>query len=293
MKVVFFCGGEGMRMRELSTTVPKPMVPLGYRPILWHLMRYYAHYGHKDFILCLGYRGDVIKHYFMDYKEWLSNDFVYAEGGARIDMLKRDIHDWRITFAETGRQSSVGERLMAVRERLEGEDVFLANYADVLTDLPLSLLTHHAVQRGNIATFLAVRPSQTFHVVSIDDDDHVQDVQIARESGLWVNGGFFVLRKEIFDYMKQGEDLVNEPFQRLIARRELSAYRYDGFWVGMDTFKERQQLESQFNQGRAPWAVWEQGAPATPLEVGDEGTTDDGSATDEDVATLVLGRRSG
>jgi glucose-1-phosphate cytidylyltransferase len=292
MKVVLFCGGEGMRMRELSTTVPKPMVPLGYRPVLWHLMRYYAHYGHRDFILCLGYQGDVVRRYFMDYKEWLSNDFVYSEGGARIELLKRDIDGWRITFAETGRRSNVGERLIAVRRHLEGEELFLANYADVLTDLPLPDLIEHAVRRRKIATFLAVRPSQTFHVVSIGKDHRVQDIQLARAAGFWINGGFFVLRQSIFDVMQSGEDLVNEPFQRLIARRELMAYRYDGYWVGMDTFKERQQLEDLFTQGRAPWAVWERdgacpatGAPTNgPVSDGDDETT---------VAQLVLGSESG
>ena len=137
MKVVLFCGGQGMRMREFSETIPKPMVPIGYRPIMWHLMRYYAHFGHKDFILCLGYRGDSIKEYFLNYKEWLSNDFVLSGGGADVQLLSSDIDDWRITFVDTGTHSNIGERLRAVRPHLEGEEIFLANYSDGLTDAPL------------------------------------------------------------------------------------------------------------------------------------------------------------
>ena len=132
MKVVLFCGGLGMRMREYSEAVPKPLVPIGYRPILWHLMKYYAHYGHKDFILCLGYRADAVKNYFLEYNECITNDFVLSEGGKKIEMLNRDIHDWNITFVDTGLMSNIGQRLKAVEEHLHGEEMFLANYSDGL-----------------------------------------------------------------------------------------------------------------------------------------------------------------
>lgn len=257
MKVVLFCGGFGMRMREFSETVPKPMVPIGYRPVLWHLMRYYAHYGHKEFILCLGYKGDVIKDYFLDYKEWLSNDFVLSEGGQRIDLLNRDIEDWRITFVDTGMHANIGERLMAVREHLDGEERFLANYADGLTDCPLPAIIDHAP--GQIATMLCVRPRHTFHVVQFGADASVASIDDSRQAGLWINGGFFVLSTEIFDYMKPGEELVFEPFSRLIAANHLTAYRHDGFWAGMDTFKDREELDELYASGRARWAVWDKG----------------------------------
>jgi len=138
MKVVIFCGGLGMRLREYSESIPKPMVPVGYRPILWHLMRYYAHYGHKEFILCLGYKADSIKKYFLDYDETVSNDFVMSNGGRTVDLLASDIQDWQITFVDTGINSSIGERLKAVERHVAGEEEFLANYSDGLTDLALS-----------------------------------------------------------------------------------------------------------------------------------------------------------
>lgn len=260
MKVVLFCGGLGMRMREYSEHVPKPMVPVGNRPILWHLMRYYAHYGHKDFILCLGYRGEAIKSYFVDYKEWLSNDFVMSGDGDRIEMLARDIHDWRITFVETGLSANIGERLLAVRPHLAGEKIFLANYADGLTDAPLDVMLERFQQQGKTAALLATRPRQTFHTLELDADDAVASVQEADRAGLWINGGFFVLRSQIFDVLQPGNELVSEPFQRLIARGDLMAYRHEGFWVGMDTFKERQLLDDLWSRGAAPWAVWQRRA---------------------------------
>lgn len=137
MKVVIFCGGLGMRLREFSPNIPKPMVPVGYRPILWHVMRYYAHFGHRDFILCLGYRGDTIKKYFLEYDETVSNDFVISQGGKKIDLLARDIHDWKITLVDTGLNANVGMRLKAVQPFVEGEEMFLANYSDGVSDLPL------------------------------------------------------------------------------------------------------------------------------------------------------------
>src|SRR6266545_4816942 len=137
MKVVLFCGGAGMRLRGYSDDVPKPMVQIGTRPILWHLMRYYAHFGHKDFILCLGYKGEMIREFFLNYQEALSNDFVLSEGGKRIELLTSDIHDWRITFVDTGMHSNIGTRLARVKHLVEKEEMFLANYADGLSDLPL------------------------------------------------------------------------------------------------------------------------------------------------------------
>ena len=150
MKVVLFCGGRGLRLREHSEAIPKPMVPIGYRPILWHVMRYYAHFGHRDFILCLGYRGDAIKDYFLHYNEAVSNDFVLSDGGRQIELLSSDIADWRITFADTGLDTTIGERLRRVRHHLEGEEIFLANYGDTLTDAPLDRLVEEfrAARRG-------------------------------------------------------------------------------------------------------------------------------------------------
>jgi len=256
MKVVLFCGGLGMRIRDYSDAIPKPMVPVGYRPILWHLMRYYAHFGHKDFILCLGYRADTIKQYFLKYDETISNDFVLTEGGKRVDLLASDIQDWKITFVDTGLSSNIGQRLKAVQRFLEGEEVFLANYSDGLSDLPLPAMIDHFRSRDAIACFLGVAPTSSFHLVQTEDGGRVRSIRHIRDIGMRVNGGFFVLRRAIFDYIREGEELVQEPFQRLAAEGKLLAYPYDGFWACMDTFKEKQILDDMYSRGQPPWEVW-------------------------------------
>ncbi len=256
MKVVLFCGGFGMRLRDFSEQIPKPMVIIGYRPLLWHVMKYYAHYGHKDFILALGYKADAIKNYFLRYDECTSNDFVLHEGGKRVQLLDSDIQDWRITFVDTGVASPIGQRLRLVKEHLNGEELFLANYTDTLTDIPLPRLVDSLTASGRIASFLAVRPNSSFHLVSFREDGAVESVEHIRHSGIRINGGYFVFRKEIFDYIRDGEDLVNEPFQRLIEHGQLMAYPYDGFWTTMDTFKDKQQLDELYTRSPAPWELW-------------------------------------
>src|SRR5436190_9129212 len=165
MKVVLFCGGLGMRLRDYSDTIPKPLVDVGSRPILWHLMKYYAHFGHKDFILCLGHGATAIKNYFLKYDERIFNDFVLTDGGRKIDLLGEDIHDWKITFVDTGLNSNIGERLRRVRHYLEYEEAFLANYADGLSDLDLAPYVESCLKRGKIASFLSIPAPHTFHIV--------------------------------------------------------------------------------------------------------------------------------
>ncbi len=253
MKVVLFCGGQGMRLRGSYQDIPKPMVPIGYRPILWHLMKYYAHHGHKDFILCLGYRADVIKQFFLEYEEAVSNDFVLTAGGKERTLLGSDIDDWTITFVDTGLHTEIGERLRRVRKHLDSEAMFLANYADGLSDLDLNACIDEFASRQQVACLLAVRPPQSYHVASIGDDSNVEDIGPISRSNLWLNGGYFIFRKEIFDYIEPGEDLVYQPFQRLLAQRQLYAHRFDGFWSPMDTFKEKQYLDGLYESGHAPW----------------------------------------
>lgn len=257
MKVVLFCGGLGLRIRDSEDT-PKPMVHIGYRPILWHVMKYYAHFGHKDFILCLGYRGDVIKNYFLNYNECASNDFVLSGGGKKLELLNSDIHDWRITFADTGVNSNIGQRLKAAQKYLEGEEEFLANYSDGLTDMPLPQQMEHFHEHGKIASFLCVRPNLSYHSVSIEQGNGslVWDIHAINNGSIRINGGFFIFKKEIFDYIHDKEELVIEPFHRLVEKKQLIGYPYDGFWASMDTFKDRQQLESLCTKGAAPWEVW-------------------------------------
>ena len=258
MRVVLFCGGQGLRMREHSESIPKPMVSVGYRPILWHVMRYYAHFGHSDFILCLGYRGDAIKEYFLRYSETISNDFVLSEGGKRIDLLGSDTEDWRISFIDTGLNTAVGQRLKAVSGYLRDDDIFLANYGDVVTDAPLPTIIEEFRKTDYLAAFLCVRPTPyTFHLVSLDDRRGVTGVQEVSSADLWINGGYFVFRKEVLDEIGPDEDLVPDVMPRLIAANQVMGYRYDGFWAPMDTVRDWQTLESYVSSGRMPWAVWQ------------------------------------
>ena len=235
MKVVLFCGGLGTRLRELTGEIPKPMVKIGYRPILWHLMKYYAHFGHKDFILCLGYKADVIKQFFLEYEEWISNDFTLSRGGKDLRLERSDIEDWNITFVDTGLHANIGQRLMAVRKYVEDDEIFLANYSDGLTDLDLDKMVRTFRESRHVASFLAVQPSQSFHLVTMAGDGLVSSIRSVKDSDLLINGGFFVLRREIFDYMRPGDELVLAPFERLIAERKLLGYRCERFWC-MDTF---------------------------------------------------------
>jgi glucose-1-phosphate cytidylyltransferase len=276
MKVVLFCGGQGLRMRGGSDDLPKPMITLGTRPILWHLMKYYAHWGYNDFILCLGYKGTTIKNFFATYQEWISNDFVLSNGGRTLELLQRDTDDWRITLIDTGQDATIGERLLAVRPLLENETVFLANYSDGLADLPMPAVVNQLEQTDAVGSFVAVRPNISLHFVNWDSSGFVTDVVDAEKTGAWINGGFFAFRPEIFNYLKPGEDLVIEAFSRLIKSRRLLCVPYGGFWRCCDTFKDYQTLENLQARGPAPWEVWRRFEPrqgpafapvALPLEV--------------------------
>ncbi|MEL6255622.1 MAG: sugar phosphate nucleotidyltransferase [Bacteroidota bacterium] len=259
MKVVLFCGGLGTRLRDYSETIPKPMVRVGYRPILWNVMKYYAHFGHKDFILALGYRGDYIKDYFVNYDETISNDFVYSKGGKNIDLINSDIEDWNITFVDTGINSNIGMRLMKVRPYLEGEEMFLANYSDGLSDMHLpSLIEHFQEQPDKVASFASYKPTASFHVVKSEDDGLVTSISPISNAKLWLNVGYFAFRPQIFDYMEYGDELVAEPFQRLIENKKLTTYHHHGFWEAMDTFKDKMKLDDMQAKGNTPWTVWKE-----------------------------------
>lgn len=256
MKVVLFCGGFGMRIREYSENIPKPMVPIGYRPILWHLMKYYAHFGHKEFILCLGHGADVVKNYFLNYSECVSNDFVLSEGGKKLDLVSTDIKDWRITFADTGTSSNIAQRLVGAKKYLGEDEVFLANYSDGLSNLPLDTLLDNFLKKDKVASCVTVPLPSSYHTISSDSDGLATETKAINASSLRVNAGYFILRRKIFDYIRPGEELVNEPFQRLIKEQQLLAYTYDGFWACMDTFKDKQTLDDIYAKGNAPWMIW-------------------------------------
>jgi glucose-1-phosphate cytidylyltransferase len=254
MKVVLFCGGLGTRLREHSETLPKPLVSIGVRPIIWHLMRYYAHFGHTDFILCLGYRGDLIREYFLKYNECLSNDFTLSAGGQRVELHSSDIADWRITFVDTGLHATIGERLRRVRKYLEGEELFLANYSDGLSDVPLDQVLEDFQRKSALASCVAINGWESFHTIESDADGYVKSLGAAQD--LWINGGYFVLRKEIFDYIEPGDELVNQPFARLIEQRKLAVYRHPGFWRAMDTLKDKITFDRLEASGDCPWKLW-------------------------------------
>ena len=257
MKVVLFCGGLGMRMREGASSAPKPMSMIGDRPLLWHVMRYYAHFGHRDFVLCLGYGAAAVKEYFLRYDETQSNDFTLVGGAHAITMHRTDITDWTITFLDTGLNSTIGERLMRVREHVADQEVFLANYADTLTDAPLDELVETFERSSAVASMLAVPPVSTHHVVEIGPEGLVSGVRDVQELMQWENGGYFVLRQGIFDALREGEDMVPHAFRRLILANKLLAQRHTGFWRAADTFKDRVELEEMYQSRKAPWMVWD------------------------------------
>lgn len=256
MKVVLFCGGLGMRIRSGPESLPKPMMPIGSRPVLWHVMRYYAHFGHTEFILCLGFGAQSVKDYFLNYNETASNDFVLTKGCEHVELLSSDISDWKITFIDTGIDTPIGERLRRVRPHLEDDEAFLANYGDVLTDAPLNDIIGDFLRTDAVGTLLAVRPQDSFHVLDMADETQIRGFRPAAEMAFRINGGYFVLRQGIFDYMGPDEDLVMNACVNAAADQKMRAVPYDGFWAPMDTLKERSALEDMYRHGQSPWAVW-------------------------------------
>jgi glucose-1-phosphate cytidylyltransferase len=255
MKVVLFCGGLGTRIREYSENIPKPMVPVGQQPILGHIMQYYSQYGHRDFILCLGYKANVIKEYFLNANRWTNSDCVISNFGENIEVLGDHPPDWKIALIDTGIWRNIGQRLMAVRHLVENEEVFLANYSDGLSDAPLPEMIERFVKSDKIGCFIAVHPPFNFHLAEFGAENTVRRFRSSQQAEIWINGGYFIFRNKIFDYIREGEELVLEPFNRLIEGGHLMAYKYEGFWRAMDTLRDRQVLEEMVERGEMPWRV--------------------------------------
>jgi glucose-1-phosphate cytidylyltransferase len=253
MKVVLFCGGLGTRIREYSENIPKPMIPIGHQPILRHVMQYYSQYGHREFILCLGYKANVVKDYFLNYKQAVNSDCVISQFGTKIEMLGEQPPDWRVSLIDTGIWRNIGQRLLAVRQYVQDDEIFLANYSDGLTDAPLPDMIDRFKKSGKIGCFIAIHPPITFHLAEFDTSGTVQRIRASQESEIWINGGYFIFRREIFDYIQEGDELVMQPFSRLIERGQLMAYKYEGFWRAMDTLRDRQVLEEMIERGETPW----------------------------------------
>lgn len=266
MKVVLFCGGYGMRMRNgIDDTIPKPMQMLGPRPLIWHVMRYYAHFGHTEFVLCLGYGAEHIKNYFLTYQESASNDFVIRNG--KVELLQTDISDWSITFVDTGTESPIGERLRRVRRFVENDEYFLANYADVLTDAPLNDIIDEVKAAGALASMLIVPPQSSFHCVDIDPGAgaaKITGITPVSRLPIWENGGYFVLSSKALDLITENCDLVEDVCGRLAEDGNLYGYKHLGFWKPADTFKERAELEAAYRNGNRPWALWEREKDSVP-----------------------------
>ena len=256
MKVVLFCGGFGTRLREHSEVIPKPLVDVGNRPIIWHLMKYYAHFGHKEFILCLGYKGELIKQFFLDYNSYLYRDFRMEQGGADLTPPDSDIADWSIQFVDTGLHSNIGQRLLRVRKLLDGEQMFLANYSDGLSNIDLNAQLDAFKNSDALACFSCVRPSYSLSSVNVDTDGNVNSIEYLNNSDVWINGGFMVLdRSFVSNYLTEDETLTleEEPMRRAAADQQMSAYVHHGFWQCVDNPREYQLLNTLWGSGRAPW----------------------------------------
>jgi glucose-1-phosphate cytidylyltransferase len=261
MKVVLFCGGFGMRLFPTTENIPKPLVSIGDKPVLWQIMKYYAYFGHKDFVLCLGYKGDQVKNYFLNYNEYLSNDFVLSNGGKDKKILGQAIDDWSITFVETGLNSNIGQRLKLVEKYVNGDPYFLANYSDGVTDLQLPRLIDFFNRKDKIACLLSVKPFYSYHALAVGRDNSVSKVIPSSEYGMRINGGFFIFKNSIFEYLTKGNDLVNDAFPSLISQKQLVAYPFNGFWANMDTYKDKQRLDDLASEGKAYWQVWNSSRP--------------------------------
>jgi|SRR5581483_1178090 len=258
MKVAILCGGVGTRLREETEFRPKPLVEVGGRPILWHIMKLYAHHGFRDFVLCLGYRGNMIKEYFLNY-EAMNNDFTICLGReSRIEY--NDTHEeqnFRITLADTGLETMTGGRLRRARKYLAGDDSFMVTYGDGVSDVNVRRLLEFHKRHGRLATVTTFRPVSRFGILDIDSENKVQNFIEKPKSDAWASAGFFVFQKGVLDYLDGDECILEHgPLERLAAERQLIAYHHDGFFYAMDTYREYQILNDLWKSGQAPWKVW-------------------------------------
>ena len=258
MNVVILCGGQGTRLREETEYRPKPLVEIGGRPILWHIMKSYAHYGFNDFVLCLGYRGNMIKEYFLNY-EAMNNDFTICLG-QQSQLEFKDTHAeqrFRVTLADTGQETMTGGRIKRVQKYVNG-DSFLVTYGDGVADLDVAKLLAFHKTHGKIATVTTVRPQSRFGIVETANDGTVLAFNEKPKLDGWASAGFLVFERRLFDYIEgDGCVLEREPLERLAAEGQLMAYRHDGFFYAMDTYREYLYLNELWQSGNAPWRAWE------------------------------------
>lgn len=261
MKTVILCGGQGTRIRDVSDSMPKPMIPVGNLPILWHIMRYYSVWGHKDFILCLGYKGDVIRRFFLEYRNQV-NDITVDMSTGEVSMHGNNgdwLPDWVVTMAETGQKAMTGSRVRKSLRHLEGDEDFFLTYGDGLGDVDLDALLAFHKKHGKILTVTGVRPPGRFGEIRRDPKGQVTEFNEKPQAaeGL-ISGGFFVCRRELLDYLPEDEELVfeKEPMNDLVRDGQLMVYEHDGFWQPMDTARDHQLLNGLWERGEAPWKIW-------------------------------------
>ncbi len=255
MKVVILCGGRGTRLNELTETIPKPLVEIGGRPIIWHIMKQYSHYGFNEFVLALGYKGEKIKEYFMDYQSWRNSDFTVKLGKVpNMVHHAADMEDWTITFANTGASTNTGGRIKKIEKHVTGDE-FMCTYGDGVSDVNISELLKFHRKMGTTGTLTCVQPLSQFGILKLNKN-LVTDFKEKPLLSDYINAGFFVFKKEFFDILGDNDVLEKQPLETLAKKKQLAAYKYNGFWKCMDTFKDSQDLNDMWSSHKAPWKVW-------------------------------------
>ena len=256
MKTVILCGGRGTRLGAHGATLPKALIEIGEKPVIWHLLKIYAHYGFDDFILCLGFLGDKIKRFFVE-QNWLNADFT-LEKNSNLPVLKSSemLESWRVTFAETGPETNTGGRLKLVEKFLDGEETFFVTYGDGLSNVNLEKLAEFHRSHGRVATLTAVHPHTNFGILKLDSENFVTEFQEKPVMREWINGGFFVFDRRIFGYLDENSILEREPLEQLAMEKQLVAFPHAGFWKCVDTFKDNLEFNQLWSENRADWKVW-------------------------------------
>ena len=256
MKTVLLAGGLGTRMREETEYRPKPMVPIGAQPILWHIMKTFAHFNHKDFIVCTGYRGEVIRQYFRDF-ETMNLDFTIKISANTVIQSHGQLEEegWSVTVADTGALTMTGGRLYSIKKYLDSE-TFMCTYGDGVADIDINKLVDFHKSHGKLATLTTVQPPSRFGVLELDTDGLVGNFREKPQADGWINAGYFVFEPEIFDYLSPDSTLENEPLANLARDNQLMAFKHEGFWQPMDTYREITMLTQMWDSNRAPWKVW-------------------------------------
>lgn len=261
MKTVILCGGFGTRIRDVSEDIPKPMIPIGNYPILWHIMKYYSVFGYKDFVLCLGYKSNVIKDFFLNYEQRL-DDITIEFGKGVVDLQKGMTEElgWRITMVETGLQAMTGARVRRIKKNIGTDPYFMLTYGDGVGDIDIDALVAFHQSHGKMVTVTGVRPPGRFGELGIAEDGEtvVGFNEKPQASGGRINGGFFVCNREFLDFLSDDENLVleQEPMKKLVEMKELKVFEHDGFWQPMDTSREYSLLNDLYNNSKAPWVKW-------------------------------------